>query len=155
MLSNYTKRIRAGRKHPVQRILVTQVMLIQIEVNLQCKIFEFFSKCQNVVLGKAEKSAPQRQSSPHPSDSLEGVFSRTRGQICCNVKQNVKWGCFVASLHTWKHLPRNKICDLGHIRKCYRLRFQAITTLSLCGDGVFVCGGSGVFGVWVEGGDDK
>ncbi len=53
----------------------------------------------------------------------------------------------MASLHTWKHLPRNEICDLGHIRKCDWLRFQAITTLLLCGDGVFVCwGGSGVFG---------
>jgi hypothetical protein len=50
----------------------------------------------------------------------------------------------VASLHTWKHLPRNKICDLGHIRKSDRLRFQAITTLSLCGDGAFVCVGGGV-----------
>ncbi len=28
MPSNYTKRIRAGRKHPVQRILVTQVKLM-------------------------------------------------------------------------------------------------------------------------------
>ncbi len=45
-----------------------------------------FFESANSVVEKAEKSAPQRGSSPHPSDSLGGVFSRTRGQICCNVK---------------------------------------------------------------------
>jgi len=36
---------------------------------------QIFFQSANSVLGKAKKSAPQRGSSPHPSDSLGGVFS--------------------------------------------------------------------------------